>query len=189
MKEDLKGEIWKDIPDYEGLYQISDRGRVYSLPKGGTGGHNGKILKQGCHKLGYLFVNLSKDGKIKNFKLHQLVAMAFLDHIPCGHKIVVDHKNENKTDNRLENLQLISQRDNCKRVQEGRYSSNFKGVCYFKKQNKWKSDIKINEKRIHLGSFTDEQQAAKAYQLALTNIDKYDGNNKNFRNLIKNLVN
>jgi hypothetical protein len=195
MKEDLEGEIWKDVPGYEDLYQVSNMGRVYSLPKEWTGSkgiklsHKGKLLKVGYTKNGYLKVDLSKNLKKKYFEIHALVAMAFLNHTPCGHEIVVDHIDEDKTNNRVENLQLITQRENILRVKKGKgYSSNFKGVRWHKQANKWHSRITINKKEVSLGLFTEEKDAAKVYQLAVANIDKYNGNNKEFRELIKSLI-
>jgi len=184
MKEDLEGEIWKDIPDYEGIYQISNMGRVKSLKF-----DKERILKAGINKRAYLNVGLSKNGKTKTFTVHKLVAINFLDHKPCGHKIVVDHIDENPLNNIVENLQIISQRENAKRVQDGRYSSDFKGVFWKKKANKWCSSIIINGKSIYLGSFTDEQKAGKAYQTAIENLEKYNFDEKKIKNYIKKIFN
>ena len=97
-------EIWKDIPGYEGLYQITLSGKVRSLNYNRTG----KIqeLKQILNR-GYLQVNLSKKSKIRSFQIQVLLAMTFLNHVPSGHKFVVDHKNNNSLDNRLKNLQIM----------------------------------------------------------------------------------
>jgi ribosomal protein L15E len=72
--------------------------------------------------------------------------MAFLNHTPCGYKIVVDHIDNNiKTDNRLENLQLITQRENVSKDIKNT-SSKYIGVCWHKKAKKWRSSIQINGK-------------------------------------------
>jgi hypothetical protein len=85
-----------------------------------------------------------------------LVAMAFLNHKPDGtHKIVVDHINNNKLDNRVVNLQLISQRENLSKDRKDG-TSKYVGVCWKKSRNKWQVDIKIDGKRKYLGLFTDE---------------------------------
>lgn len=97
-------EIWKSIPNYEELYKISSLGNLLSL-------RNNKLLHP-SKEHGYLKTSLRKDGMQKKFSIHQLVAMAFLGHIPCKHKLVVDHINENKLDNRLENLQIITNKEN-----------------------------------------------------------------------------
>ena len=90
-------EIFKNIADYEGLYQVSNLGRVRSIGYGKT-----KVLKP-VTIIGYLHVNLYKDGKGKKFKVHRLVAMAF---IPNPNNLpMINHRNEIKTDNRVENLE------------------------------------------------------------------------------------
>ena len=168
----MQEEIWKDVPGYEGLYQVSNLGRVYSLPKkwiGGKGGmysHNGKILKVGMDGWGYHSVSLVLNYKHKTTKIHKLVAMAFLGHKPDGRKIVIDHINDNKTDNRVDNLQIVTQRFNSHKTQ-GNYSSNYKGVSWHKQHNKWHTAIRINGNLKHLGYFENEQEAHLTYQKAL----------------------
>lgn len=169
-------EIWKDIPGYEGLYQVSSLGRVKSLPKEWVSSivrkHNGKILKASNSGItgGYIHVVLSCDSNKKTYKVHQLVAMAFLNHKPNGYKIVVDHINNIKTDNRLENLQLISQRENVSKDRKG--SSKYTGVYCDKNVNKWRSTIVINGKTKYLGTFDTEEEASKYYQDALKSIEE-----------------
>ena len=97
-------EIWKDIPNYEGYYQVSNLGNVSRV-------NSNSNLKAG-NTHGYLQVVLCVNKQKKNYKVHQLVAMAFLNHKPCGMKLVVDHINGKKTDNRVENLQVITNRNN-----------------------------------------------------------------------------
>lgn len=97
-------EIWKDIPEYEGLYQASNLGKIKSLERFTNDGHHvmSKILKPSLAK-GYLKVNLCKDNVAKTIYVHKLVAKTFLDNkenFPC-----INHKNENKQDNRLDNLE------------------------------------------------------------------------------------
>jgi hypothetical protein len=160
-------EIFKDIPGYEGLYQVSNLGRVKSLPRK-VCNHLGcymskeKIMMFAFSK-GYFKISLLKDKKRKTYLVHQLVALTFLNHTISGHKIVVDHINDNPLDNKLENLQLITQRENSYKTQ-GKWSSKYKGVGWSLEKNKWRSYIRIDGKSKHLGYFKCELAAAVAYQ-------------------------
>ncbi len=157
-------EIWKEIKGFEGLYEVSNLGRVKSLKRKFTSKE--KFLKPYVSTGGYLRVTLSKKGKVKNKKIHQLLAVAFLKHKPCGMKLVVDHINNVKTDNRLDNLQIVTHRYNVsKSTPKG--SSEYTGVRYIKKNKNWRAQIVINGKFKHLGIFNDELEAAEAYQKAL----------------------
>jgi hypothetical protein len=165
-------EIWKDIPEYEGTYQVSDIGNVKSLGRevlrnGNTMIIKEKILKPSPNNQGYLLVGLCSNSLKKNMKVHVLVAMAFLNHKPDGtHKIVVDHINNNKLDNRLVNLQLINHRENTSKDRKNG-TSKYTGVCWQKLNNKWQAEITINGKKKYLGLFTDEYEAHLLYQKAL----------------------
>lgn len=91
-------EIYKDIEGYEGLYQISNEGRVKSIRFGKE-----RLLKPKTERKGYLRVDLSKDGKQKSCLVHRLVAMAFIpNHTNLPQ---VNHKDEDKTNNRVDNLE------------------------------------------------------------------------------------
>lgn len=98
-------EIWKDIPNFIGLYQASNYGRIKSFQKGKE-----SILKLFKDKDGYMHIKLCKDGKIKYFSVHRLVYEAFNGVIPEG--MQVNHINEIKTDNRPENLNLMTPKEN-----------------------------------------------------------------------------
>lgn len=117
MKNQEK-EIWKDIPNYEGYYQVSNLGNVRSIDRIVNGRGiakiklKGKIKKYIIDNVGYNTVGLSKKSKVNNYRIHVLVAIAFLNHKPNGHKTVVDHIDGNKQNNKLSNLQLISHRHN-----------------------------------------------------------------------------
>ena len=102
-------EIWKDIEGYKGLYQVSSLGKVRSLPRNTT---SGKILKPITQKNGYLYVILYKDGKGNFYKVHRLVALAFVPNDDPQYKIEVNHLNEKKTDNRASNLNWMSHKEN-----------------------------------------------------------------------------
>ena len=170
-------EIWKDIPNYEGYYQVSNLGNVKSLSrivKNGLGTITvcGKILKNLVNTTnGYLVVNSSKIGLVKTKQIHQLVAEAFLNHSQKGHKLVVNHKNFNRQDNRLENLEIITNRENTnKKHKKSKSKSKYIGVTWHKRANKWTAQILYKRKNIHLGCFNNEIDAHNAYQNKLKEI-------------------
>lgn len=171
----MKEEIWKDVIGYEGLYQVSNLGNVKSLSrvvlKKGKYPFicKEKILKNGINSIGYSNVSICKDGKITTRTIHQLVAEAFLNHKPCGYKLVVDHINKNQKDNRVENLQIITQRQNVSKL-SGVFSSKYTGVSWHKIIKKWSVKIVINKNSIHLGYFKCELEAHQAYQDKLKEI-------------------
>lgn len=101
-------EIFKDIEGYEQLYQISNQGTVKSLGNDKT--RKEKILIPTNNKDGYLYVGLSKQGKRKNYYIHRLVAEAFLDN--SNNLPEVNHKDENKTNNNLDNLEFCDRKYN-----------------------------------------------------------------------------
>lgn len=128
-------EIWKNIVGYEGLYQVSNLGRIRSLDRISkrnsisTRRIRGTIMKTHKYTNGYLFISLCKDGEKKHFLIHRLVAMAF---IPCcteGYE--VNHKNEKKTDNCVDNLEWITHKQNINygtMIERRTLHSNFKGI-------------------------------------------------------------
>lgn len=164
-------ENWKDIPGYEGLYQVSDMGNVRSLDRivvssdGRVRKLKGYIIKQSIGSTGYYYINLHNK-KRKLFKVHKLVAITFLNHIPCGFILVVDHINNNKLDNRLENLQIISNRENSTKDRKGG-TSQYVGVSLDRSRNKWISYITIDGKRKYLGRYDSEYDAHISYQREL----------------------
>jgi hypothetical protein len=164
----MENEIWKDIPDYEGLYQVSNLGRVKSIKNK----DNIKILKKFRAGNYYHGVALCKNGKKKTTAVHKLVAITFLNHKPCGFKFVIDHINDIKTDNRVENLQIVTSRYNSCKTQ-GKYLSKYKGVSIDKIKYKdkiyiyYRARILINNKDVPLGTYKNEYDAHLAYQEAL----------------------
>lgn len=162
--------VWKDIPGYEGLYQINNYGIVKSLYYGKE-----KILKMSIANTGYYNVSLRNNKNQKTAMVHKLVAICFLNHQPNGYKLVIDHINDNKLDNRVENLQIVTNRFNSHKTQ-GKYSSKFKGVSWNKFANKWVSTIRINSKKKYLGYFDNELDAHFTYQSELLKLEN-GGNN------------
>lgn len=113
-------EIWKDIPNYEGIYQVSNLGRIRSLDRyykirnsSGTIHYNfckGKILKISKDINGYLHITLYKDANRKIFRVHQLVALCFIEN--PENKPQVNHIDGNKENNRADNLEYCTIREN-----------------------------------------------------------------------------
>ena len=109
-------EIWKDIPNYEGLYQISNLGRVKSLErfrKGKNGSLSSvkeKILKPGILNSGYYIIGLTKQSILKFYYVHRLVWESFNGSIPEGYEI--NHLDEIPSNNRLSNLSLVTHKEN-----------------------------------------------------------------------------
>jgi len=172
-------EIWKDVPDYEGYYQVSNIGRVRSLDRIVTysNGHDrfykGRVIKGSVDKYGYSLCRLSINGSSRIFNFSQLVAMAFLGHEPNGTTLVVDHINGDKSDDRVENLRIVSHRANlstCFRSDRDSFSSGYAGVDWNECASKWRARIKHDGEAIHLGYYGTEVEASNAYQLALSKI-------------------
>ena len=114
--EIFENEIWKDIPNYEGLYQASNLGRVKSLERFRKGKNGSlvpvkeKILKPKISDNGYYQVALFKNSKVRFYLVHRIVFEAFNTTIPEG--LQVNHINEIKSDNRLSNLNLMTSKEN-----------------------------------------------------------------------------
>ena len=129
-------EIWKDIEGYEGLYQVSNLGRVKSLNYNRT--RKEKILKHGSDKKGYLYVNLCKEGKKRNYRVHRLVAETFIDNLE--NKPEVNHKDEDKTNNKVENLEWVTSKEN------SNYGTRNKRVAKSQSKPIYGINVKTNEK-------------------------------------------
>jgi hypothetical protein len=157
-------EEWKAVVGYEGIYEVSSLGRVKSLKYGKE-----RILKSGVNGNGYLHVVLCKDKKTTIKRVHQLVAESFLNHVTCGFNLVIDHINDIKTDNRVDNLQIVTMRYNVKKTQ-GKYSSQFKGVSWCNKSGKWNARFWNGIRNVSLGFFNCEHEASKSYQTKINTL-------------------
>lgn len=160
--------VWKDIKGYEGLYQISNFGKVKSLARYVLHTRCGEIFirerlkKFTKFKNGTLQVSLSCDGVNRSKLVHRLVAYAFLKNpynLPC-----INHIDKNNSNNTVKNLEWVTIRD-VAIIRSAKYNktSNFLGVWYEKQKNRWRAAISIKSKIKTLGTFKTEIEAKEAY--------------------------
>lgn len=117
MNYNIQKEVWKDVKGYEGHYQVSDSGKVRSLDRNiQVEGRSelrtlkGRMLKLITNNYGYKVVNFSKDGVHKKIQVHRLVAEAFI--VTKKLDFQVNHKDGNKENNHISNLEFLSIGDN-----------------------------------------------------------------------------
>ena len=141
-------ENWEQVKGYEGIYEVSDLGNVKSLNYNKT--KKEKQLNKYLEKNEYYSVCLSFMGKYKTRTVHQLVAESFLNHNPSMFKLVVNHINGIKTDNRVKNLEIITARENTNK-KHLKSTSKHTGVSWYKNYKKWLATIHIKGKKVFLG--------------------------------------
>lgn len=172
----------------DGNYLVSECGRVFSKDRSINSNNysynkKGKELTSFLNKSGYKYVMLSVDSKRKNIPVHKLVANAFLNHIPCGYKLTIDHIDGNKENNHFLNLQEISSVGN---VRKHFLQTNKKiGVCFNKTHGLYQSRIAIDKKRYLIGYFNKEQDAINSYK----RVYECYINNEDFKKEILNIKN
>jgi len=188
----MENEIWKDVKGYEGIYKISSLGNIKSLSRIvlKNGKHpfksKEKLMKRYFKENKYQHVTLSKNGVSKIRTVHQLVAESFLNHKPCMHRLVINHINFIKTDNRLINLEIVTHRENGN-MKHIKSSSIYTGVSWHKKNKNWIANISVNGRLKYLGSFESEKEASLYYEEMLTKlgIKLYSGDLLTFEGLLK----
>lgn len=145
-----QNEEFKQIETFN--YSISNLGNVRN-------DKTKRILNQSIIN-GYKAVSMYKDGIKKNYKIHRLLATAFL--LNPENKICVDHIDGDKLNNTLSNLRFATKSQNCmNRKKQINNKSGIVGVFFEKKANKWKSMIVYNNKKIYLGLFKNKEDAEK----------------------------
>ena len=153
--KDLDFEMFLPIEGYEN-YFISNFGNV-KISK------TNKIMKPSTNRQGYKRINLSKNEKLKTFRVHRLVGNAFLEN--PDNKQMIDHIDENKANNNVKNLRWATRKDNgYNRGKQTNNTSGFKGVSFNKHTKKFESKISINGKLKHLGLFETAEEASKVYE-------------------------
>lgn len=161
-EEELENEVWKDLDGYEGIYQISNLGRVKSFKNN----LEGKILKVGSDNK-YQAKTFTKDGNRKSIYIHRLVLETFT----YKSEEDVDHINGLKNDNRLTNLRYLPHRDNINCYYDSKNGKH--GATLVAIRNNWRSTIRLENERYFLGNFSSKEEAHNAYKTARDNWEKY----------------
>lgn len=165
---DYTEEIYKDVVGFEGLYKVSNLGKVLSVRRG-------KFLKPDTDKDGYKIVSLFKAPKGKKYKLHRLVFYTFNPN--ADKSLQINHIDNVPHNNNLSNLEAVNHRENSAyRFVSRPTSSKYRGVTIGLKPNTWRAQIQVNKKKKHLGHFNCETAAYFAYLKALKKdnlINKY----------------
>ena len=139
-------------------YAVSNLGNVKNVS-------TEQVLKPHPTNHGYLFVGLTNNKKKSSITVHKLVSMAFLNHIPNGMIDVIDHIDNNKLNNRLDNLQITTQRSNViKGWKRRKKTSKYTGVSWDKTNKKWVATLRIDGKYNKLGCFKSEYDAHLVYE-------------------------
>lgn len=160
-----KTEKWLPMVGYEGIYEISDLGRIKRLRKRKE--NKSLIRTQFMSTTGYLTLTVSKSCAVERKHTHQMVAEAFLNHVRCGYAKIVNHKNFIRHDCKLINLQIVTSRENTNQ-KHMKSSSQYTGVSWHKECRKWSAHIHIERKKRYLGIFINEYDAHLAYEKALS---------------------
>jgi hypothetical protein len=142
----------KNIPGYDG-YAITEDGQVWSYKRN-------RFLTIRLDKDGYQVLTLRVDKKIKIGKVHRLVLLAFIGPDNDPNKTKVDHIDNIKTNNDINNLRWVTNSENNQNVK------TYKGYSWNKQQNKWHAQIMVNKKNTYLGYYPTEDEARQAYLTA-----------------------
>ena len=149
----MEVEYWTNIKGNNN-YCVSTFGNVENMT-------TGKILQPQIDRDGYYIVSLCKNGKAKTFKIHRLVAEAFLEN--PDDKLCVDHIDGCKQNNNLNNLRWATTVENSRNAKlSKRNTSGVKGVSFYQPLNKWNAQIYIDGIRIHLGYYDNIDDAKQA---------------------------
>jgi len=156
-----------DIKGYEWLYKINKRGEILSCEKirplsfGKPRVYKEKLLKARVWGNGYRAVVLYKEKKAKVHTIHRLLATHYIDNE--NNKPYVNHIDGDRLNNKLENLEWVTPKENSLKTNFSRGSSKYRGVSLNKQTEKWCAFIQIDGKNKNLGSFDNEKDAYEVY--------------------------
>lgn len=164
----LFGERLRPVVGYEALYLITDHGRVWALERHDSRGRliKGKRLALSLHEFGYLIASLNKGKAQAKRRVHVLVAQAFLENprdLPEVH-----HKDHNRVNNLYSNLEWVTRLANLQYAQLANRtpkSSSYYGVYWHEGKQHWRAVLNHQGRTHHLGSYKQELEAARAYNL------------------------
>ena len=158
-------ETFKDIPTWEGIYQVSDIGNVKSLSRRYSPGEN--ILSPAVSHDGYLKVSLKAKGRKQQVEVNRLMAQAFLSNSYTERDLVCDHIDRDRKNNKLSNLRLVSQRKNSTNTVN---ANRLTGA--YRKGSKWQASIGTMNKSKYIGLYATEMEAHQAYLKALELLER-----------------
>lgn len=166
-------EIWMPVIGYEGLYEVSNIGRVKSLERkvetkgGALRSNKERIMKQTLNRYGYMRLSLMNKA---NKKIHYVHVIVFESFVSKRNGKQVNHMDSNKLNNNLENLELVTSRENTNHYY---LSKSNKPIGVHEKRGRYYSLIEISGKLKNLGTFDTIEEASKAYRDALPEKTKY----------------
>lgn len=184
-KKELHNEIWKDIPEFKG-YQASNLGRIKSLGRNYFNGvsyftRQGRIMKINVkNSAGYYMLSIWIDARQKSKMVHRLVAFAFLKRIDG--KNYINHKDGNKLNNRVENLEYCSNRENS--IHYLNSIGHTENGIYFIK-GKWMVRIRLKGTRLTFGYYIDKSRAIDIRDVIIEKVENSDMNQNDIINLAK----
>lgn len=160
MMNEEHTEEWRLVPSLKNLYEVSNCGRLRSKRRWKT---TGVVFKGYIDKCGYQRACISILNNRSNVAVHRLVAEVFNPNWKPD--LVVDHIDGNRLNNIPQNLRMLTHRDNIRAYNKQRAASTsrFRGVSWYGPSGKWTARIKALDRNIYIGRFSDEVDAARAY--------------------------
>jgi len=160
-----------DSVNYSDSYLVSNKGDVMSINAVWKDGRKRppKILSKNDNNHGYLIVSLNRNKRIKTLTVHQIVYYSFNGGCPCGRSTVVDHVDNDKTNNSLENLQLISHTDNVRKSIDTSKTATGQMNIWIREDGKYTIGRQHKRKRKRYGSFKTLEEAIAYRDMLIKN--------------------